>query len=147
MNRTVILIAIFIVVGSIAGALSFFAMEKAQMPRVHKLEQPLLLSGGDEGQSTASILPKGTSLYFDQAFPEGFVRYKVYINVEGVNLDTTEVKDEFWIEPLTAFPIDKDQLRVLLRTHPLSKNDLSAILKSAQLSKNEIREILSEYSE
>lgn len=147
MSRKLILVAIFLIICSVAVVLLFFAMERSQMPRVHKLEQPLLLSGGDEGQGTASILPKGTSLYFDQAFPEGFTRYKIYINVEGVRLDTAEVTEDLWIDPLTAFPINKDQLSVLLRTHPLSRNDLSAILKSGHLSKQEIRELLSEYSQ
>ena len=38
------------------------------MPLVHKLQFPLLLTGSD--QDGQYLLPKGTSLYFDQAFPK-----------------------------------------------------------------------------
>lgn len=104
-----------------------------------------MLTGGTEN-GPPTILPKGTSLYYDQAFPEGFVRYKVYINVEGVNLESHEATEKFWLDPLTAFPFNKESLRLLLADYPLTKEDLSAILKSGQISKQEIRELLNEYS-
>lgn len=131
----------------VLGGLSYWLMENAEMLKVHKLESPLLLVGGDATQGHPSILPKGTTLYYDQAFPEGFVRYKVYINVEGVNLETHETDEKFWIDPLTAFPMDQDQLRTMLREYPLTKDDLAAVLKNGQLSREEIRELLMEYSD
>ena len=134
-------------IGALLGIISCFLIGQDAMPRVHKLQQPLLISGGDAASGVFTLLPKGTSLYYDQAFPEGFVRYKVYVNVEGVQLNSNEAEDEFWIDPLTAFPIEKDQLRMLLRDYPLSRADLEAILKQGHISKRDIRELLTEYSE
>lgn len=118
--------------------------ERSDMHRVHKLKFPLMLAGGEDEHNY--LLPAGTSLYYDQAFPEGFVRYIVYVNVEGVSLDSKEPTDKFWISPLTAFPVDGDQLKRLLKDYPLTKAELSDILKSNQISKEEIRELLAEYS-
>lgn len=147
MIRKILAPTFMLISAFVLGALSYWLMESAEMPQLHKLESPLLLIGGDATQGPPSILPKGTTLYYDQAFPEGFVRYKVYINVEGVNLETHEADEKFWIDPLTAFPMDQDQLRTMLREYPLTKDDLAAILKSGQLSREEIRELLVEYSD
>lgn len=115
------------------------------MPLVHKLEAPLLFNGaGSAGHQY--LLPAGTSLYYDQAFPEGFVRFKVYFNVEGVKLESRESTEKFWLDPLTAFPVDQSQLRKLLNDYPISKDELSSILKSGSISKEEIRQLLAEYS-
>lgn len=132
--------------GLAAGAAVTYFVEKSTMPRVHKLEFPLLLAGGSP-EGPTSLLPKGTTLYYDQAYPEGFVRYKIYVNVEGVKLESHETTEKFWIDPLTAFPADKEQLRLLLRNYPLTKEELASILKSGQISKDEIRELLTEFSQ
>ncbi|WP_116358469.1 hypothetical protein [Cupriavidus taiwanensis] len=145
MKRSLFALATLIL-GIIIGASFIYKLKEHKMPKVHKLEFPLMLSGGT-ANSPATILPKGTSLYYDQAFPEGFVRYMVYINVEGVKLEPRESTEKFWLDPLTAIPFDKDSLRKLLATYPLSKDDLSAILGSGQISKEEIRDLLREYSE
>lgn len=116
-----------------------------ETPLVHKLDYPLMLSGGSASPHN-HLLPQGTSLYYDQAFPEGFVRYKVYINVEGVNLASTKATEKFWLDPLTAFPVDADKLRKLLHEQALTKEELASILKSGHISKEEIREILTEFS-
>lgn len=115
------------------------------MPRIHKLEFPLMLEGSAAPGSNY-LLPKGTTLYFEQAFPEGFVRYRIYVNVEGVDLPTRELADPTAIDPLSAYPIGKAELTKVLREYPLSKSDLVAILKSGQLPKQDIREILTEFS-
>ncbi|MGY4830244.1 hypothetical protein ACVNIS_16860 [Sphaerotilaceae bacterium SBD11-9] len=116
-----------------------------KMPLVHELKFPLVLAGAGPANQTY-LLPAGTSLYYDQAFPEGFVRYKVYVNVEGVKLESREATEKFWLNPLTAFPVDAEQLPKLLRDHPISKEDLAAILKSGVISKADIRALLEEYS-
>ena len=115
------------------------------MPLVHKLEAPLLFNGAGS-ESHQYVLPAGTSLYYDQAFPEGFVRFKVYFNVEGVKLESHEFTEKFWLDPLTAFPVDQSQLRKLIKDYPISKEELSLILKSASISKEEIRQLLAEHS-
>lgn len=132
--------------GVIAGAIGVYALVHPGPPRVHKLQFPMLLSGGT-ADSPPTILPKGTSLYYDWAAPEGFVRYKLYVNVEGANLESRPATEKFWIDPLTAFPFDKDNLRKLLTDYPVSRDDLSAILRSGQLSRQEIRDLLNEYSQ
>lgn len=115
------------------------------MTSVHELKFPLMLQGS---ASTGSdyLLPKGTSLYYEKAFPEGFVRYRIYVNVEGVKLESRELADATTISPLTAYPIGKPELLKLLREHPLSKNDLAAILQSGQLTKDDIKSVLEEFS-
>lgn len=121
-----------------------FLMEQS-MPLVHKLQAPLLFNGANATEHQY-ILPAGTSLYFDQAFPEGFVRYKVYFNVEGIRLESQETTDKFWLDPLTAFPPNEEEIKKMLKAYPLGKNELAAILKSSYLTKEEIRELLLEYS-
>jgi hypothetical protein len=130
----------------IAVAIGIYSFKMANKTLVHKLKAPLLITG-DGPSSHQYILPTGTSLYYDQAFPEGFVRYKLYVNVEGIKLDSEETTDQFWLDPLTAFPPDKAQLRKLLSDYPLTKQDLAEILKSSTISKTEIRELLKEYSD
>ena len=115
------------------------------MTKVHELQFPLMLQAS-EAMGTNYLLPKGTLLYYDQAFPEGFVRYRVYVNVDGVKLESRQLDDPTLISPLTAFPVGKAELTKLLREHPLSKADLAAILKSGQLTKEEIRSVLEEFS-
>lgn len=134
------------VAGGLAGAVLAFSsglLNERGPPRLHKLEQPLIIGGGS-GETTA-LLPAGTSLYFDQAFPEGFARYKVYVNVEGVRLESHESQEKFWLSPLSARPVDGEQLRKLLRDYPLSREDLASILEHSPVTRDEIRELLAEY--
>ncbi len=144
-TRTKLAVAIVMTATATACVTWLYTIKDSKMPRVHKLQQPLMLAGaGSDGERY--LLPSGTSLYYDQAYPEGFVRYKVYINVEGVRLDSQESNEQFWLDPLTAYPVDAESLGKLLRNYPLSKADLAAILKSSSVSKDEIRQLLIEYS-
>lgn len=115
------------------------------MTRVHVLQYPLMLQSS-EATGTSYLLPKGTPLYFEQAFPEGFTRFRVYVNVDGVKLESKELSDPTLISPLTAYPVGKAELAKLLREHPLTKQDLQAILQSGQITKDEIRSMLEEFS-
>jgi hypothetical protein len=134
------------VAAAVSAITTYRFTKESPVPLVHELKQPLLLAGA--GSPNAHyLLPQGTSLYYDQAFPEGFVRYKVYINVEGVKLESREANEKFWLNPLTAFPVDADNLSKLLREQPLTKEDLAAILKSGSISKADIRQLLREHSE
>lgn len=115
------------------------------MTRVHTLQYPLLLAGAKEN-APLKLLPAGTTLYLDKTYPEGFTRYIVYVNVDHLPLETHELDDPTLITPITAFPLDKEDLRRLLARNPVSKEELTSILKSGQLSKDEIRELLAEFS-
>ena len=139
------LFLIMIALGGLVGFKMRSVMENEKIPLVHKLKAPLMLAGGDANDHQY-LLPAGTSLYFDQAFPEGFVRYKVYVNVEGVSLDAVQPTDKFWLDPLVAFPVRKEQLGQLLKNYPLTKDELSKILASGALSKDDIKSLLEEYS-
>lgn len=123
------------------------ANQEDNVPLVHKLEVPLLLSGGDGSDAQQYLSPRGTSLYFDQAFPEGFIRYKIYVNVEGIKLEPKETQEKFWLDPLVATPVPPRQLKKLLNDQALTKADLRAILGSGLISMDEIRELLGEFAE
>jgi hypothetical protein len=120
-------------------------MEEEKPPLVHKLKSPLMLAGGTANDHQY-LLPAGTSLYFDQAFPEGFVRYKVYVNVEGVSLNVAAPTEKFWLDPLVAFPVGREQLGKLIKDYPLTKDELRGILAGGALSKDDIKSLLEEYS-
>jgi len=139
------LVAIAVIGFSLGAVATYEIVKEPSMPLVHKLKAPLLFNGAGSSEHQY-VLPAGTSLYYDQAFPEGFVRYKVYFNVEGVRLDSHEATDKFWLEPLTAFPPNQEDVKKLLGAYPLTKNELAAILKSGAISKEEIRDLLAEYS-
>jgi hypothetical protein len=91
------------------------------------------------------MLPKGTVMYFDQSYPEGFTRYKVYINVDRMPLSLVELSDPTSISPIDANAPDKEDLKKLLKDYPVTKADLNAILKSTAMSKEEIKEVLTDF--
>jgi len=133
---------------TIAASIGYFyraMMSNENPPMMHKLKAPLMLSGGAASKHHY-LLPAGTTLYYDQAFPEGFVRYKIYVNVEGVSLDVAPPTDKFWLDPLAAFPVSKEQLKKLAEDYPITKDELREILASGALSKDEIRNLLEDCS-
>lgn len=129
----------------LAVAGTFYFLKVKTMTRVHELEFPLMLQSS-VATGSSYLLPKGTMLYFDKSYPEGFTRFRVYINVDGIRLETRELADPTLISPLTAFPVDKAELGKLLHQHPITKEDLRTILGSQQLTKDEIRSLLEEFS-
>jgi hypothetical protein len=145
MKRSLLIAAWTLPVAILSIAGSYYFLEIKKMVKVHELQFPLMLQAS-EATGTNYLLPKGTWLYYDQAFPEGFVRYRVYVNVEGVKLESRQLDDPTLISPLTAFPVGKSELVKLLREHPLSKADLASILQSGQLTKEEIRSTLEDFS-
>lgn len=142
-----VLLVVVLAVGASGAFLLGKHIGESKKPLVHKLKEPLVLAGGEGEAVRTYLLPAGTSLYYDQAFPEGFVRYKVYINVEGVDWEPKPTDEKFWIDPLSAFPVGRDQLAELIKNHPLTKEELRSILGGSSLSKDEIKAILKEFSE
>ena len=138
----------FLLIGAVAAAFiltaTYLIWNQNKMTKVHTLAYPLLLSSDESGNSP-SFLPKGTTLYFDKAYPEGITRYKVYVNVDRTPLDLTELNDSTLIMPIDGSVPEKGSLQKLLQVHPLTKQDLQAILKSPHLSKEEIKEVLDDY--
>jgi hypothetical protein len=107
---------------------------------VHILEEPMLLSANTAGNGL-HFLPAGTTLYFDKSYPEGFARYKVYVNVDRIPLTLRELADAHEIDPLEARAFDKPALIQLLRDYPITRQELAEILHSPQLSEQEMREV------
>jgi hypothetical protein len=133
-----------VIVCAVLGAVIFFSWGNHKMTKVHKLEFPLLLTTED-ALSNSHLLPKGTTLYFDKAYPEGFTSYKIYINIDRMPLALTELSDPTLIDPLEARALDKDDLKKILLNYPLTKSDLESILKSGKISKDEIKEVLTDF--
>lgn len=122
----------------------YFYWSTHKMTDIHTLEYPMLLSG-DSSTKSYHILPKGTTLYYDKSFDEGFTRYKVYINIDRMPLKLEALQDPTTIRPIWAYAPDKNDMKSLLREYPLTKSDLQSILQSGQLSKEDVKEILSDF--
>lgn len=142
--------AALFLVGVAAGALiitiALYFWNRQKMTKVHVLEAPLLLLS-NEMNDYLHMLPRGTTLYYDKSFPEGFSRYKVYINVDRMPLPLKELADPTTIAPLDAYALDAADLQRALRDYPLSKRDLEAILRSKSLSREDIKEVFNNYLE
>ncbi|MDI1260549.1 hypothetical protein [Aquabacterium sp.] len=145
MKKAIRITGLVVLVAGITASSTAYFLEGRRMVKALVLEFPLLLEGSSAPGQTY-LLPKGTTLYYEQAFPEGFVRYRMYVNVEGVKLEPRDIADPTAISPVTAYPAGKAELRKLLSEYPLSKDDLQAILKSSVMTKEEIRSLLDEYS-
>ena len=127
-----------------AGGLAIWRAQK--MTKIHTLVAPLLIAAQDSSKNL-HLLPKGTTLYFDRAFSEGFTSYKVYVNVDRMPLQLEELADPTEVRPIEAFAPTAADLRKLLKDYPLTRDDLVSILKSTKLDKQELRSILAEYSQ
>lgn len=132
------------VIASVAA--TYLTLEYKTMTKVHKLEYPLILSS-DTASKNVHMLPKGTVLYFDKSYPEGFTRYKVYINIDRTSLKLDDLADPTTIDPIDGAVPGKEDLIKILREYPLTKNDLESILGSKKMSKDEIKEVLQKFSE
>lgn len=130
--------------GIAAFAVSIYMWNSHKMTKVHTLKQPLILSSNVTGK-VLHLLPTGSTLYFDKSFPEGFTRYKIYVNIDRTPLTLRELADPNEIDPLDARPFDKAALAEALRAYPLTKEELATILQSPQLTKEEIKEVFTKY--
>jgi hypothetical protein len=117
-----------------------------KVTKIHTLAAPLLVAAQDTISKNLHLLPKGATLYFDKAYPEGFSRYKLYINVDRMPLPLEDLADPAEIRPVDAYAPSPVDLRKLLKDYPLTKDELVSILKSTKMEKEEIRSILADYS-
>jgi hypothetical protein len=65
------------------------------------LKAPLVLVSS-QPTKTLHLLPAGTTLYFEQSYPEGFTRYKIYVNVDRMPLELRDLDDPTEVDPLEA---------------------------------------------
>lgn len=129
--------------GLLAGAVLVSALTGDKiMRKVHYTKAPLLLYS-NVVNSSQTLLPVGTAMYYDTSFDEGFSRYIVYINVKA-DLDLTATPGDK-IEPLDGRPLRKETLLRALKEHPLTRQDLEKILQSNRLSKDEIKDVLTQF--
>jgi hypothetical protein len=113
------------------------------MEMIHVLKQPMIW--GTAKDNNYYLIPAGTTLYYDGSMPEGFDRYKIYVNVEGVRLAPLETVQSGTIIPAGIYPIYKEHLLQLLNTVRLDAEDIKLILENGQFTredKEEIKKIL-----
>ncbi|MFC5476639.1 hypothetical protein [Massilia suwonensis] len=127
-------------------AASMLIWKGQRLVKVHTLTQPLIISS-DRSDKVLHTLPPGTTLYFEESFPEGFTRYKVYVNVDRMPLTLRDLTDPTEIDPLEARAFDKEALNRALREYPLTRKELAAVLQSPHLTKEEIKEVFLQYLE
>jgi hypothetical protein len=130
--------------GVVLGALLVTLWSRTEMTKVHTLKAPLMLVS-NEPTKNLHLLPVGTTLYFDQSFPEGFTRYKIYINVDRMPLTLRDLADPTEVDPIEARALGKPELAKALRDYPLTRQDLEAILQSKHLTTEEIKEVFNTF--
>ena len=118
-------------------AFQHFESKEIIMEKIHILKAPLSI--GSEKDNNYYLLPKGAYLYFDTVFPEGFTRYRLYVNIK----DNLELRDniERVEAPLSAHSITKDRLLNLLANVKLDKDDIKTILENGEFSDSDKKEI------
>ena len=103
------------------------------MVKVHVTESPFSNFPALRCIAHTPFWPAGTTLYFDKAMPEGFTRYKVYINLEKSPLNDlrlSPLKDPTLIDPIWADALQKEDLKRIIATYPITKSELSKMLNS-----------------
>lgn len=92
------------------------------------------------------MLPAGTALYKDESFAEGHTRYIVYVNIK-VAFDVKKVESDKpnLIEPIRAYPVQRDDVPDLIGQTPISKDDLVRILKARKMTREELAQIVREW--
>ena len=105
-----------------------------------KMKEPLLIAGE---QKHFSILPSGTVLYFDKAWPEGHQTYHAYFHFKGELL--ADRVDPEMISPLWLRTVDPDELSKLMQNYPLTKDELVQILQARKVTKAELVQIVRDW--
>ncbi|WP_312486790.1 hypothetical protein [Massilia timonae] len=121
-----------------------------QNPTHLELQEPLLLEvlTPEAQQRAYHMLPAGTALYKDYAFPEGHIRYIVYVNIKAPVATRTVVSDKpNFTAPLWGEPVRPEDLPMLLANTPVSKADLVRILKARKMTREELAQIVREWQD
>lgn len=126
--------------GALLVSLAWLFYPLYKTTKVHMLDAPMVLSA-DNMSAHLHLLPKGTTLYFDQGFAEGFQRYRVYVNIDRMPLALKQLDDPTMIAPLQARAADPAELSGAPRKPVLSKQELAAILASGSMTRAEIKAV------
>jgi hypothetical protein len=108
--------------------------------KIHTLKSLLRVASPDH--TRYYFLPQGTTLYYDDSLPEGLDRFYIYVNVEGINLPLQEIPKPNFIAPISAYPIEGEEIIDLLERYPISKDDLEGILKSQSPDKEDLQNLI-----
>ncbi|GAB3410941.1 hypothetical protein GCM10027318_24880 [Massilia agilis] len=103
-------------------------------------KEPLLIAG-EQGYN--SLLPAGTVLYYDRAWPEGHQTYHVYFHFKGDM--KVEAADANMVSPLWLRTVEPEELPKLLNDYPVSKDELVQILKARKITKAELVQIVRDW--
>jgi hypothetical protein len=132
------------IIAFVAGALGFLLFDTRALNMMTKTayttKEPMLIAGA---QTHYSILPAGTVLYFDRAWPEGHQTYHVYFHFKGDF--KAGPADANMISPLWLRTVDPEELPKLLKDYPVTKDDLVEILKARKITKAELVQIVREW--
>lgn len=111
------------------------------------LKEPLLLQAEGDAKSF-HMLPAGTPQYEDWSAPEGFTRYRVYINIKGDPSMDKIVSDKInLIDPIWAQQIYPNDLPKLMADTPVTKDDLIRILKARKVTREDLAQIVREWTD
>jgi hypothetical protein len=140
MKRVLTTLIIAILAGVSGFIISDIGALQMTTKTAYTTKEPLLIAGE---QKNFSILPAGTVLYFDRAWPEGHQTYHVYFHFKGdFNADAADAN---MISPLWLRTVDPEELPKLLKDYPVTKDDLAEILKARKVTKAELVQILREW--
>jgi hypothetical protein len=133
-----------LLVAILSGASGFLISDTGVLNMTTKsaytILEPLLITGE---QKYYSILPAGTVLYFDRAWPEGHQTYHVYFHFKGDF--KADHADANMISPLWLRTVEPEELPKLLKDYPITKNELVEILKARKITKDELIQIVREW--
>jgi hypothetical protein len=133
-----------LIIAILAGVFGFIISDTGALNMTTKTayttKEPLLIAGE---QKNYSILPSGTVLYFDRAWPEGHQTYHVYFHFKGdFNAGPADAN---MISPLWLRTVDPEELPKLLKDYPITKDELVEILKARKVTKAELVQILRDW--
>lgn len=135
-----------VVIAFFAGSLTLkYGVTKIGNTKYIKTVEPLLLNAGGE-HTFLYMLPPNTPMYKDDSFPEGHTRYIVYVNIKD-KFSSEQIKSDKpdLIDPIWAFPVEKEEVSKLMTAVPISKEDLIRILKARQVTREDLVQIIREW--
>ncbi len=139
-KRALLALSIFFLTGVSASLSAESGTSTKENKPAYTTREPLLIASE---QKHYSILPEGTVLYFDRAWPEGHQTYHVYFHFKG---DFKAIPaDASMISPLWLRTVDPEELPKLLKDYPVTKDELVEILKARKVTKAELVQIVREW--
>lgn len=135
-----------VVIAFLAGTLTQkYGVVKMRNTKYIKTVEPLLLNAGGE-HTYLYMLPPNTPMYKDYSFPEGHTRYIIYVNIKDkFSSEQIESDKPDLIDPIWAFPVEKEEVSKLMAATPISKEDLIRILKAREVTREDLAQIVREW--